>query len=283
MTDNAVLDKAAISRNFNRAARDYDRHAVLQDRVLDRLLEDLPVFRIQPQRILDLGSGTGRGADRLRRFYPRSWLLQLDLAESMLRSARRRRWFRRDALVLADAERLPLADAILDMVFSSLMMQWSQAPRDLLRGVHRALKPGGLFLFSTLGPDTLYELRESWRAADSALHIHPFADIQSLGNLLVDSGFSQPVLMSERLVLTYADLKSLMLDLREVGAVNSGRERRRTLTGKHRYLKCRQAYEQFRDDGKLPATYEVIYGHAWSAAPPGAERPLQFYPRGGKP
>ena len=260
------MDKAAISRNFNRAALEYDQHALLQNIVLERLLEQIPVFCIKPARVLDLGSGTGKGASRLRKQYSGSRIIQLDIAEAMICIAKKRagRFFSRTSFICADADQLPLGDATIDMVFSSLMLQWSQAPDQLLHDLHRVIKPGGLLLFATLGRDTLYELEESWHSTDSQSHVHVFPDIQIIGNMLVQCGFVQPVLSSERLGFNYGDVNSIMKDLKSVGAVNSGQNRRRSLTGKNRYLQCMHAYEQFRRDGKLPATYEIIYGHAWA-------------------
>lgn len=276
------MDKAAIGRNFNRAAPAYDQHAVLQDIILDRLLEQVPVFCIKPDRVLDLGSGTGKGAARLRKQYSGSRIIQMDIAEVMLCIAKKKagRFFSRDSFICADADQLPLADATIDMVFSSLMLQWSHMPDQLLQDLRRVIKPGGLLLFSTLGRDTLYELGESWHSSDNQSHVHEFPDIQTIGNLLVKCGFNQPVLSTERLVFNYNDVESIMKDLKLVGAVNSGINRRRSLTGKNRYLKCVQAYEQFRQDGKLPATYEIIYGHAWvkDAGERSDQHELRFIP-----
>jgi len=285
------MDKAAISRNFNRAAPAYDQHSVLQDIVLDRLLEQIPVFCIHPDRVLDLGSGTGKGAAQLRKHYSGSRIIQMDIAEAMLCLAKKRtgRFFSRSSFICADADQLPLGDATIDMVFSSLMLQWSHTPDQLLHDLHRVIKPGGLLLFSTLGRDTLYELGESWHSTDNQSHVHEFPDIQMFGNLLVECGFVQPVLSSERLVFNYDDVKSIMKDLKSVGAVNSGKNRRRSLTGKNRYLQCVRAYEQYRQDEKLPATFEIIYGHAWAkdVAERSGQHELRFIPpqdfRPGKP
>jgi len=258
-------DKRILMRNFNRAAAGYDQYAALQMLVLERLLEQLPVFRVQPGIILDAGSGTGRAARPLGRLYPRATQVQLDIAEAMLKISKktRPRWFSRTRRVCADAEAMPMADAAVDLVFSSLMLQWCPRAGVALAECARVLRPEGLFLFATMGPLTLFELRESWQQADEQAHVHSFADIHWLGDELVRRGFTQPVLESECVMLTYPDVRAVMLDLRRIGAVNSGSDRRRGLTGKNRYRRCLENYEQFRSDGRMPATFEIIYGHAW--------------------
>jgi malonyl-CoA O-methyltransferase len=143
------------------------------------------------------------------------------------------------------------------------MLQWCNEPGRVLEEAYRALRPGGLLLFSTLGPGTLEELRASWREADAGVHVNAFLDIHSLGTELVSLGFSGPVLETEKFTLTYADGMALMRDLKRLGTGNANSGRARTLTGKGRLNKMLQKYEQYRDDGKLPATYEVIYVHAW--------------------
>ena len=258
-------DKRVLMRNFNRAAAGYDQYAALQMLVLERLLEQLPVFRVRPGAILDAGSGTGRAAKPLGRLYPRATLVLLDIAEAMLKQSgqARPRWFSRTRRVCADAEAMPLADAAFDIVFSNLMLQWCPQAGVALAECARVLRPEGVFLFATMGPLTLFELRESWQQADGQGRVHSFADIHWLGDELIKRGFTQPVLESERVVLTYPDVRAVMQDLRRIGAVNSGGDRRRGLTGKNRYRRCLEYYEQFRSDGRLPATFEIIYGHAW--------------------
>lgn len=274
------MDKRIISRNFSRAAASYNEHAVLQNTALERLVESLPVFRIQPSRILDLGSGTGLASKQLHQQYSRAEVIQLDIAESMLSAARKynRRIFNRDKYVCADAEQLPIADETCDLVFSCLMMQWSLKPLLLLEETSRILKSRGLFLFATLGNETHHELRQCWNSEDKDT-FHRYVNIQQLGNSLLKAGFDQPVLSSESIVLTYPDLASIFKDLKQVGAMNATEHRRRSLTGKNRYKECQLEYEKLRKADRLPLTYEVIYGHAWKQQE--AENvsvPVQFMP-----
>jgi malonyl-CoA O-methyltransferase len=259
------LDRAGIRRSFEQASAGYDRAAVLQARVRAELLDRLRWIGTAPARVLDLGCGTGEGARQLKRRYPRALTLALDIAPGMLHEARRRsRPFRRLERVCGDAYRLPLADASIDLVFSNLLLQWCDAPDEALAEIRRVLRPGGFFSFSTLGPDTLGELRTAWTAADDASHVNAFLDMHDVGDALTRAEFAEPVLDVERFTLSYADVFALTRDLKAIGAHNVTAGRHRGLTGRGKWRAMTEAYESFRRDGRLPATYEVIYGAAWS-------------------
>jgi malonyl-CoA O-methyltransferase len=191
-------------------------------------------------------------------------LTALDWAMPMLnRVPGKLGWRRRVGRVCADARRLPLADRSLDLVVSNQLLQWLDDPRELFEPLAAAIKPDGLFLFSTLGPDTLSELRHSWAEVDDRPHVHRFLDMHDLGDMLLRSGFKDPVVDVERVTLTYADVGALIRELRALGGSNVAMDRRRQLTGRHRYHGMLECYERFRTDGRIPATWEVIYGLAW--------------------
>ncbi len=264
MIATSPIDKGRARRNFERAARDYDSVAVLQREIADRMLERLNYVRLQPQRILDLGTGTGYAIDALQRRYRGAQVIALDFAHTMLMHARRRgRWMRRPLCVCADAESLPLADGCVDLVVSSATFQWCNDLTQTFGECLRVLRPGGLFMFTTFGPDTLGELREAWSQVDTHSHVSPFLDMHDIGDTLVRARFADPVMDAERLTLTYARMHDLMHDLKTLGARNATEQRPRTLTGRARIAALEAAYETHRTDGRLPASYEVVYGHAW--------------------
>ena len=274
------LDLAEVRRAFDHAAASYDAHAVLQREVCNRLLERLDFMTLQPGRVLDVGSGTGYGLAHLQARYAEAEICALDIAPSMLNAARarlpQRTWTQRALqrlsplasrpthLLCADMERLPLAASSVNLVWSSLALQWAHDLEATFRGFHRTLAPGGLLMFATFGPDTLRELRSAFASIDDAPHVNRFIDLHDIGDMLIHAGFASPVMEMEMLTLTYADLTTLMRDLKGIGAHNAAANRRRGLLGRSAWARLQQAYESHRHEGRLPATFEVIYGHAWA-------------------
>jgi len=262
------IDGREVRRSFGRAAHDYDAAAVLQSEVRSELLGRLDLVRLVPEVVLDLGAGTGRATIELKRRYRNSRVVAVDIAEGMLHeAARRQTLLRRFRRVCADAAALPLRADSVDLVFSNLMLQWCNDPDRVFAECRRVLRPNGLLAFATFGPDTLVELRRAWSAADGRTHVNRFIDMHDLGDALVRSGFAEPVLDVERYTLTYAEARDLMRDLKAIGAHNANAGRPRGLTGKGTLARMLEAYEGFRQDGRLPATYEVVFGHAWAPVP----------------
>jgi malonyl-CoA O-methyltransferase len=260
------LDRSGVRRAFDRASASYDAAAVLQARVRHELLERLSLVRLAPAVVLDLGAGTGHATQALKHRYRRAQVIALDSAPGMLRAAARQsRWRGRFARVCGDALQLPVKDASVDLVFSNLMLQWCDPLERALAEVHRVLRPGGFFAFSSFGPDTLAELRAAWSEVDAGAHVSAFLDMHDVGDAAARAGLAEPVLDVERIALTYADVRSLVRDLKSIGAQNASAARTRGLTGRRKWGAMETAYERFRSAGRLPATYEVIYGAAWSA------------------
>jgi len=269
MLNQGPIDKGAARRSFDQAAPGYDEAAVLQREMADRLLERLDYVRLKPELVLDLGAGTGYAIPGLQRRFGTARILALDFAPTMLLRARAQdrtcnsRPERPDC-VCADVESLPLADASVDLIFSNATFQWCNDIRGTFGECLRVLRPGGLLLFTTFGPDTLGELRDAWAAADGYSHVSPFPDMHNVGDALVDARFADPVMDVERLIVTYKRARDLMRDLKILGAHNATSQRARGLTGRRRLLAVERAYEAHRRDGRLPASYEVVYGHAWA-------------------
>ncbi|MDQ6924310.1 MAG: malonyl-ACP O-methyltransferase BioC [Pseudomonadota bacterium] len=282
------LDRALVRRAFERAAATYDKAAVLQREVGQRMAERLGLVRMHPETILDAGCGTGVALGELHARYPDARLIGLDVALSMTLAARNRagaatRSARsllgrvlgplaparaiRPWCICGDIASLPIKPASIDLVWSNLTLQWVGDPQKAFAECRRVLRVGGLLSFTTFGPDTLKELRAAFLAADRATHVGRFIDMHDLGDMLVHAGFADPVMDMETLTLTYGDAIGLMRDLKAIGAHNVTAGRPRGMMGRHRWQRMLAALETTRRDGRLPASFEVVYGHAWNPLP----------------
>jgi len=268
-----VVDARQVRLNFARAAATYDAVAVLQREVGCRMLERLDYVRIAPARVLDLGCGTGASLSALGERYPKAQVLGADRSEAMLGvgSGRRSRlrwllpFLRRSTLAGADAQALPFKSGSFGLIWSNLMLHWLDDARPAFREMQRTLEVGGLLMFSTFGPDTLKELRAAFSDGDE--HTQRFVDMHDYGDMLVECGFADPVIDVETLTLTYASLGDLFRDLRQSGSACAHSARRRGLMGRSSWRAACAEYEKRMTDGRLPATFEVVYGHAWKGEP----------------
>lgn len=285
------MDRSRIRRAFDRAAPGFTQVGFLHSELRGRLLERLSFIRIEPEWILDLGAATGAGTGALAELFPESRIVALDWSIGMLREFDAaasgsgepcdEKSLNPISSVCADAHTLPMQDRSIDLIFSNLLLQNYQCPIEMLTEARRVLRYPGVFLFTTLGPDSLQELRRAWQHADRYSHITEFMDMHDLGDALIQAGFAEPVLARESLRVTYPSLPPAIADLRAVGSINSTRERNRGLTSRKAWARLTEAYEQFRDaEGKLPVTIEVIYGLAWSgqrrAGPRSADGEFEF-------
>ena len=268
------IDKKQVRRAFSRAAQNYDAAAVLQREVCTRMLEKLSCIKLQPSRIIDVGSGTGWGTRQLGERYQKTDIMALDIAIGMLQAARgTSNWWqklfagKRESFVCADVEALPIAANSVEMVWSNLALQWCNDLPSTFVELKRVLKVEGLLIFSTFGVDTLKELRSAFSEVDGYNHLSRFIDLHDIGDMLVGAGFADPVMEMERITLTYNDVRAVMQDLKSIGAHNATAGRASGMMGKSGWQKITENYEKLRRDGKLPATFEIIYGHAWKPAP----------------
>lgn len=274
MTDTETLiDKRSVRRSFERAAATYDGAAVLQREIGSRMLSRLDYVRLQPALVLDAGCGTGHATQDLQHRYPSATVCALDLAFSMVsRACARSGWARRLSKrglrgVCGDLESLPLRPAAVDLLWSNLALQWVNDPLRAFGEFRRVLKPGGLLMFTTFGPDTLKELRAAYQGTDQHTHVNRFVDLHDLGDMLVQAGFADPVMDMEQLTLTYGNVRALMSDLKAIGAHNVTAGRPPGMSARATLAAVERNYEQWRQEGRLPATFEVIYGHAWAPSP----------------
>ena len=258
-------DKRLVGRSFHRAAPGYDAVARLQRRVGDTLLSGLSC-EFPPVTVLDVGAGTGYCTGRLIDQFPGSRVVALDLAEGMLHRAREGLGDAgRLGLICADAECLPLADATVDLVLSNLALQWCAGLPAVLTEFRRVLKRGGTVSFSTFGPATLSELREAWAQVDRHTHVLSFHSPQQVANAMAAEGFRGISAHSVIQVVDYPSVEALMRELKGLGAHNLTADRPRHLMGKHAMRRMMEVYRAGAPDGRIRASFEVIYAHGWRA------------------
>jgi malonyl-CoA O-methyltransferase len=251
-----AIAKQKIAQSFSRAAPTYDAAASLQRAVGEQLLSYLPA-PAQQEVVLDVGSGTGVFTRRLQQQYPAAQVVGVDIAQGMLQFARQQspaalQW------VGGDAEHLPFASGSVDLVFSSLAIQWCHQLSPLLAELQRVLRDGGCLLIASLGPRTLHELKQAWREVDDFVHVNAFQPASALLAAAQEAGLEAQLLSEER-VLHFANLGTLTSELRALGAHNMNVGQARGFAGRGRVRALTAAYEAQRQAQGLPATYEVLY------------------------
>lgn len=281
-----TFNRAHIQQHFDHAAVTYDEAAVLQKQVASHLDERLDLMTIQPKVILDLGAGTGILTQKITARYPKAQVYGVDLAFSMLQMAQQNTQVAPNGLlkkmahrlkpkttqfINADAYQLPFADGSVDLLVSNLMIQWCDDLDAVFKEFRRVLRQEGVIIFTTFGPDTLKELRQAWsqtEPTEPTEHVNTFIDMHDIGDALIRNGFGQPVMDVETFTLTYEKPIGVLKDLKAIGATNANQQRPKGLMGKHRFTQMLEHYESFRAkraDNKIPASYEVVHGHAWAA------------------
>ncbi|MDF2529413.1 MAG: malonyl-[acyl-carrier protein] O-methyltransferase BioC [Gammaproteobacteria bacterium] len=257
------INRQAMCRNFNRKVK--AAASLLQNEVSASLIERVQMIKQQPQSILDLGCGTGEFTYRLSKLYPKAKVIGLDIAEQRLKYAKKQRlWFNKTRFVPGNIESLPFADNSFDLIVSNLSLYWVEDLAKAFKEIQRVLKPEGVLLFSSLGPDSLKELRESFAKIDDLPHVNIFLDMHEVGDALLKAGLKDPVMDVDTIKQYYCNLSDLLNELRHSGQSNAHIERRKGLTGKQAWQQLHIEYEKFRSlsKDKLPATYEIVYAHA---------------------
>lgn len=264
------LDRLAIRRAFDKAAVGFDAAAALHHEVRNRLLERLSIVRGEPGIILDLGAGTGGTSRALKDRFGRAQVVAFDLSPAMLETAAsKQRLFKKFSRVSGTAERLPFRDRSIDWCVSNIALAWCDPPDQAFAEVQRVLRPGGLFTFTTFGPDSLIELRQAWARVDDLPHVHRFIDMHDLGDALLRAGFAEPVMDVERIVLTYPSTDHLLREMKATGAMTALRDRPKHLGRRRALRNMVREYDAVASNGRISATAEVIYGQAWC----GIEKP----------
>ncbi|MFM7481783.1 MAG: malonyl-ACP O-methyltransferase BioC [Candidatus Methylopumilus sp.] len=283
------IDKKRAQASFNKASASYEDAAVFQKHVLGEMFLRLKLLKINPNIILDLGCGPGNAGPDLKAAYKPRDLIYLDFAYDMLKKAEEKNkdYFLKaftsktaQQFICADMEAIPLLENSVDMVWSNLSLQWCNDLDQVFTQIAKTLTHNGLFIFSTLGPSTLQELRASLASFSKHSHVNQFIDMHDIGDALIQCGFSDPVLDVDVYTLTYSTFKEIMYDLKHIGARNALQGRARSMTGKGFLYELEKLYEVYRADEKLPATYEVVYGHAWKVNKQLDESSIvKFYPK----
>ena len=243
---------------FSAIADEYDRHAAVQREVASRLLDRLDGLAFRPDTILDLGCGTGHQARALHERFPKARILALDSSVQMCKQSRRQRgfWRRRFDMIAGDAETLPLADSSLDLVFASMTLEWCQEPERVLRALRRVVRPGGMLLMATTGPDTHRELGEMLTALPESIASGRVVHAMQLGDALVRAGFQEPVVDTDWLTSTHATPECVLEDLRGTGTTISRQVSTDSLS---------RHYQTHRtESGHYPLSWEIVYASAWA-------------------
>jgi malonyl-CoA O-methyltransferase len=270
--DNAALNRRDVRRRFDGAAAQFDSVDFVHATTREGLLNRLAPMVIEPRTILDLGAATGTATRVLARRFRRARVVALDLSHNMLEQTRKKQgWLSRTSTVQADAAALPFADQSFDIVFANLLLPWVGNPARTFAEVSRVLVEDGLFLFATLGPDSLSEIRRAWASVDSGIHVNLFPDMHDIGDAAVHAGLRDPILDVDRLTITYRDASSLFRELTTMGARNSLLRRDRSLLAAKRVTAMTAALDSLRDGGPLTLELEFVFGHCWGSGPRSAD------------
>ena len=273
------LNARHVRSNFDRAAGRFTGADFVHRAAADGLMQRLQPIAVTPGYVVDLGSALGTGSKQLARRFPKARILSVDRSSQMLSAAKRTRgWFSRVRELQANACQLPLRNSSVDFVFANMLMPWIDDLSGLFGEIARVLSKDGVFVFSTLGPDSLTVLRQAWSNVDDDLHVHHFADMHNLGDAMMHAGLGDPVLDIDCLSISYRNAEALFTDLAVAGGRSSLRDRRPTLTGKDRFARFRKHLEAAAIEGVIEVKLELVYGHAFGRGAPMAPGEFRLAP-----
>ena len=270
--------KSEICKAFDAQAKHYEKAALAQFEIGNRLFERLQYIKLNPRYILDLGCGTGQVSHQLKQQYPKATVVGFDLAHAMLTQAKAKHtWRKKWDLVQGDMMSLPFANGVFDLVFANQSIHWTESLSALMRELNRVMSPKACFLFSTVGPDTMKELKQAWAEVDSYIHVNQFLDMHDIGDILLAEQFLDPVVDMEMLTIHYPNLSTLLQALKMQGVRNIHPQRRLGLIGKKQWLRFESILKtNCTREGKIPLSYEVIYGQAWKGEQRLTERGMEI-------
>lgn len=264
--NNSTLTERDVRRRFDRAAARFDTVDFVHSVTREGLLERLMPMSVEASLVVDLGAATGSAGRLLARRFRGARIVAVDLSRDMLCIAvRKKPWFSKMSYVQARATSLPFADNSIDVVFANQLLPWIPDPAPVFAEVSRVLRADGLFLFATLGPDSLGQLRQAWAAVDDKQHVNHFIDMHDIGDAAVRAGLRDPVLDVDRMSVTYESTAAMFRDLTAMGARNSLAGRDPSLAGAHRLTAMIQSLESLANDGVLALDLELVYGHCWGS------------------
>ena len=270
-----------VLRRFDRAAATFDEFDFVHTVTRDGLFERLEPMLVEAKTIVDLGCATGTASKLLARRFRRAQVIGVDHSPAMLRFAKdKKSWLSKSSFLEADAAALPLHDQSVDLVFCNQLLPWINDVPAMLEEVNRVLCKNGLFLFASLGPDSLAELRRAWAAVDEGAHVLPFADMHNIGDAAVRAGLGDPVLDVDRLKVAYQDANAMFRDLTGSGARNCLAGRNRALTGKGRFAAMQQALQKGSSAAVIELELELVYGHCWGSGPRARAGEVRIDPQG---
>lgn len=252
-----------VRRRFDAAAASFDDADYVHRSTFDGLLDRLSPVTINAGLVLDLGSASGAGSDRLSKAFRKSRVFSVDVSGRMLsRGAGKRSLFSKVRQLQADARRLPLPDGCVDLVFANMLLPWIDDPGDCFSEVNRVLKKDAVFAFATLGPDSMAEFREAAAGTGEPPDIVTFPDMHDIGDGLVRAGLRDPVLDVDRLLITWPNFDELLNDLVACGAIEA-----MTAETRGSYQALASRFTRRDESGRLAIELELVFGHAWGSGP----------------
>ena len=258
-----MLNRKHIRQRFERTANQFDNADFVHKKTRKGLIERLGPVLFKASSILDLGSATGSASNELRSRFKRANIVSLDISHNMLCKAREKKsWFSKAAYAQADAISLPFKNSCFDLVFANMLLPWLNDPQVVFQEITRVLRKGGVFAFTTLGPDSFREIARSWNEIDSKAHVNQFIDMHNLGDGLVNSGLRDPVVDVDRLLISYKNSETMINDLKNSGSRNVLETRNQTMTGKESFKQMIKTLTN-PSTGEIKLSLELIYGHCW--------------------